>query len=158
MKDSEVIKKTEKIIEKFVNLLGVSCSRKISIEVDEGDKKYIKVIFEGDSLGDLIGYKGRVLNAIQIILSQIISFKLGESINVLVDVNNYRQRRKEYLESLARRAAQEARDNKQSVELPPLSPFERRIIHLCLKDEKGVTTESVGEGEERHVVVKSTKK
>jgi spoIIIJ-associated protein len=92
------------------------------------------------------------------IVAQIISKEVGEPIMVLVDVNEYRKRRNDYLKSLAQRAVQEAKDNNQDVELPPLSAFERRVIHIALKGENGVTTESVGEGEERHIVIKISAK
>lgn len=157
MKDTEVIKKSDQIVSKLVDMLSVECEKKIAMEVDDDEEKYLKISIEGDDVGSLIGYRGKTLNAIQLIVSQMIARDLEDRIRVLVDVNNYRERRKEYLQSLGRKAAAQAQENNQSVELPPLSPYERRIIHMSLKDVDGVETESEGEGRDRHIVVKVKK-
>ena len=153
MKDQEVIKKADKIAQEMVKMLGIEAEVKTSMEADEEDKKYLSVVVEGEDLGGLIGYKGRNLNSFQLLYAQILSNEVGEPMPVVVDVNNYRQRRKEYLISLAHRAMLEVRESGQQMELPPLSPFERRIIHIALKKEEGVRTESEGEGVDRHIII-----
>lgn len=159
MQDSEVIKTGEKIINDLIKLLGVDAELKVAVEIDEDEKKYLRVDIEGDELGFLIGYRGKTLNSIQSIFTQMLVRQLeGEEVMaVCIDVNNYRERRKSYLKSLALRAATEAKESGQNIELPALSPYERRIVHLALKKEEGVSTESEGEGDERHVVVKPTR-
>jgi len=158
MKDSEIIKKAEEYIKEFLKYLNIDCKSKVSMEADEADEKYLKVIIEGDDLGYLIGYRGKTLNALQVIFGQIISNEAGGIIRVLIDVNDYRQRRKEYLGSLAYRAVREVRDSGQSVDMPALSAYERRIVHMTLKGEEDIKTESEGEDEDRHIVIKPVKK
>ncbi len=154
MKDSEIVKEAEGIFDELVELLGVEGEDEVSIKTDETDEKYVSISISGDDMGGLIGYRGSTLNALQLLFSQMLYRKLDESFPVLVDVNGFRKRRKDYLKSLARRAMEEAKESGQEIELPPLSPFERRIVHISLKDEEGVKTESKGEGEDRHIVVK----
>ena len=158
MQDSEIIKKAEVILDKLLELLEISgAERKLSVEVDQADKRFLKVTIEGEELGSLIGYRGNTLNSLQLVFAQILAQETGEHMPVLIDINGYRKRRTDYLESLALRAAREAEESGQNVELPPLNALERRIVHLALSKEKGVTTESVGEEEERHVIVKIEK-
>ena len=157
MKDSQVIKKAEEIINKILSFFDISMDSKVSMEVDDQDARFLKVVIEGEDLGRLIGYRGNTLNSLQLIFAQILSSEIGEPIPVLIDVNGYRDRRSKYLESLALRAAREAKESGQDIELPPLGAFERRIVHLHLKKEKGVSTISEGEGRERHIIVKIDK-
>jgi spoIIIJ-associated protein len=158
MKDSEVIKKSEEIIKEILKLTQVEAETKVSMEVDEEDSKYLKIDISGDDLGYLIGYKGMTLNSLQSIFGQILSKEIEDIVIVSIDVNNYRVKRKDYLMSLAQRAMREALDTGQNIALPPLSAYERRVIHMTLKSEEDVTTESEGEGYDRHIVVKIVKK
>ncbi|MDD3646948.1 MAG: KH domain-containing protein [Candidatus Dojkabacteria bacterium] len=153
MKDKELVKKAEEIFGKMLSVLEPEAKAEISLEIDEHDKKFLKVIVEGENLGFLIGYRGGTLNSLQMILSQIISNKAGEHVSVLLDMNNYRERRNDYLKSLASRAIEEVQETGQKVALPPLTAFERRVIHLSLQDNDEVKTESEGEGIDRHIVI-----
>ena len=157
MKDSEIIKVAEEYIKKLLDSVAKDYKVKVSMEVDEADEKFLKVSVEAEDVGYLIGYRGKTLNAFQAILGQMLSRDAKQIIRVLIDVNDYRQRRREYLKSLAYRAVKEVRDSGQSVDMPPLSAYERRIIHMTLKEEEDVRTESEGEGEERHIVIKPEK-
>ena len=157
MKDSEKIKKATGIIDELLKLFDIEVEKAISMEVDTEDEEFLKVDLRGDNLGMLIGYKGNTLNALQLIFAQILSTQLDEVVTVLIDINDYRQKREKYLKSLGLKAARQAMENKQDVELPPLSAYERRIIHMALKGEEGVSTESIGEGFDRHIVVKIEK-
>jgi spoIIIJ-associated protein len=154
MTDKQIIQEAQNLIDEFLKLLEIEALTKLSMEVDDDDSKFLKVAVEGEDLGNLIGYKGNTLSALQTIFAQILSKETKEAITVMLDINGYREKRKKYLQSLALRACEEAKESKQNVELPPLSSFERRVVHMTLKNEKGITTESEGEGEERHVVVK----
>lgn len=158
MKDSEVIKKAEGMISKVLDLLDVTCKKEISIDTDEVDKKFLKVSIEGEDLGYLIGYRGNTLNSLQLIFAQMLSSEIGEVVIVLIDINGYRKRREDYLRSLAYRASRQAKESGQDVELPPLPALERRIVHITLKGEEGIITESEGEGEARHIILKIDKK
>ena len=157
MKEKEIIKVGDDIAKEMVNYMGLSAEVNTSMAIDEQDKKYLKVNVEGEDLGMLIGYKGGTLNSFQLIFAQLLNNGIGEPIPVVIDVNNYRQRRKEYLLSLAHRAVRDVRESGQKMELPPLSPFERRIIHIALKEEDGISTHSEGEGSNRHIVINPVK-
>jgi len=104
-------------------------------------------------LGGLIGFKGSTLNALQLIFVQMLNKGLEKTVNVIIDVNGFRKDRENYLINLADQAVDEVRQTGQPVELTPLSSYERRIIHLHLKENEYALTESKGEGEERHIVI-----
>lgn len=154
MKDTEVIKIATKIIDELIKLLAVSAESHLAMKVDDNEKKFLDIEISGKDAGLLIGYRGNTLSAIQVIFSQMLSKAIGEQMNVFIDINGYRAKRNGYLVSLAERAAREVKENGQSVSLPPLSPYERRVVHLSLAKSEDILTESIGEGEERHIVVK----
>lgn len=153
MKDSKIIKITEGKMVELLELMGIEAVIKTEIN-QKDDRKIVNVVIEGDDLGLIIGYRGNTLKSIQRIFSQIIYNKLDDDVSILVDVNGYRDKRESYLKSLARKAANQAEESGQDVELRPLSAYERRIIHITLKEDDGVSTESKGEGSERRVVIK----
>lgn len=103
---------------------------------------------------NLIGFRGRNLAAVQLILGLMVKNKLGRWIKMIVDVNNYREEQKERLENVAKTMAQKVLDTKNPVSLGEMSSFERRICHIVLKEIEGVVSESEGEGEGRHIVIK----
>ncbi|MBM3205991.1 hypothetical protein FJZ41_04050, partial [Candidatus Shapirobacteria bacterium] len=107
-----------------------------------------------DEPGILIGYHGQSLVAIQQILTLMAFKKFGEWVRLLVDVGDYREKRKESLEQMAKSLAQKVKLSGQSQVFPPMSSFERRIIHLVLAEDNEVKTVSEGEGDQRHVVLK----
>jgi spoIIIJ-associated protein len=107
----------------------------------------------GEDLGDLIGYRGETLSALQYITRLIASGKLQRRVNFIVDVEGYKSRREEMLRRLARRMAAQAIERGRTVSMEPMPPNERRIIHMALEDNPAVTTESVGEGEKRKVTI-----
>jgi len=111
---------------------------------------------QGEHLSELIGFHGKMLESLQNVLGLFMNKALeNKEVRVLLDINNYRDKRTEYLTRYAQRAAEEVRMNKEPMELPPMKPFERRIIHMVLKNDPELITESLGEGEERRVVIKS---
>jgi spoIIIJ-associated protein len=101
----------------------------------------------------LIGFHGQTLNAIQTILRTLALRNFDESPSILVEVGDYRKQREEELRRRALEAADKARFLLKEVSFPAMSSYERRIIHVILSEEKGVKTESRGEGRERHTVV-----
>jgi spoIIIJ-associated protein len=107
----------------------------------------------GADLGALIGRRGETLNALQYILRLIVSRELQRRANVVVDVEDYKSRREEALRSLAHRMAEQAKRLGKTVTLEPMPPNERRIIHITLREDQTVTTESVGTGDERKVTI-----
>ena len=107
----------------------------------------------GQNLGLLIGRRGETLRALQYITRLIVNRRLHQWAEIIVDVEGYKKRRERSLTQLARRMADRAVLLRQAVSLEPMPPHERRIIHLALRDHEKVTTESVGEGDRRKVVI-----
>jgi spoIIIJ-associated protein len=107
----------------------------------------------GDDLGLLIGRRGTTLAALQYMVNLMVSRKSGSRVLTSIDVENYRRRREDSLIGLARRMADRVRHTGRSITLEPMPAAERRIVHLVLSDDSGVSTGSVGEGEDRKVVI-----
>jgi len=120
---------------------------------EPGAEAPVVLNIKGDDLGILIGRRGETLRDLQFILRLIVSRKVGHWPNLVVDVEEYRQRREEALIQLAKRMADKVHLTRQPVPLEPMPPNERRIIHLALRDNPYVMTESTGEGEARKVVI-----
>ena len=108
---------------------------------------------EGDDAGLLIGRKGETLKTLQFLVRYVVSHKLDERVNLMIDVEGYQQRRHQSLENMARRVARRVSDTGRSITLEPMPANERRIVHLALSDHPGVTTESSGFGESRQVTI-----
>lgn len=105
----------------------------------------------GDDLNVLVGPRGETLGALQYITRLMASHQLQRRANFVLDVQGYRQRREAALTRLAERMAQKAKQQRRPISLEPMSPYERRIIHMTLRDHKEVYTQSVGEGDRRKV-------
>ncbi len=108
---------------------------------------------QGRNLGALIGRRGETLAALQYITRLIASRDLERRANIVIDVEGYKSRRETMLRRLAKRMAEQAIQRGRTVSLEPMPPHERRIIHLALRDNPNVTTESVGEGDHRKVTI-----
>jgi spoIIIJ-associated protein len=106
-----------------------------------------------EAMGLLIGRRGETLRSLQFMVNLLVSRKVQKWPQVVVDVGNYRQRRQESLEGLARRMAERVRQSGRSLTLEPMGAYERRIVHLALRADPTVYTESSGEGENRKVVI-----
>ena len=124
----------------------------VDVKYDE-DNKNLDVDLSGDEMGILIGKRGQTLDSIQYLLSLVVNKESEEYIRVKVDTEDYRKRRKETLENLAKNIAYKVKRTKRPVSLEPMNPYERRIIHSALQNDKYVTTHSEGEEPYRHVVV-----
>ena len=107
----------------------------------------------GEDMGLLIGKRGQTLDSIQYLVSLVANKEKEKYIRVKVDTENYRQRRKETLESLAKNISYKVKRSKRSVSLEPMNPYERRIIHSALQNDKFVSTKSEGEDPFRHIVI-----
>lgn len=121
------------------------------------DDHSMDIDLSGDDMGVLIGKRGQTLDSLQYLTSLVINKYSDEYIRVKVDTEDYRRRRKETLENLAKNISFKVKRTKKSVALEPMNPYERRIIHSALQNDKYVTTESEGEEPFRHVVVKLKK-
>ncbi len=124
----------------------------VHIKYDELDN-YMDIDLSGDDMGVLIGKRGQTLDSLQYLVSLVVNKESESYIRVKVDTENYRQRRKETLENLAKNIAYKVKRTKRSVSLEPMNPYERRIIHSALQNDKYVTTHSEGEEPFRRVVV-----
>ncbi len=120
---------------------------------EEGEEPPLVLNLTGYSLGMLVGRKGEILSALQLLTRAIVSRKVSQNANIIVDVENYRARRWKYLSRLALRMAEKVERTHRTVVLEPMPPYERRIIHLALKNHPTVTTKSIGEGEKRRVTI-----
>ena len=124
----------------------------IIVKVNE-DEKLVDVELKGEDMGILIGKRGQTLDSLQYLTNLAINKNSENYYKVKVDTEDYRKRRKETLENLAKNIAYKVKRTKRSVDLEPMNPFERRIIHSALQNDKFVTTHSEGEEPFRHVVV-----
>ncbi len=125
---------------------------KIEIKLDE-EKRNISVNLTGDEMGVLIGKRGQTLDSLQLLANNAVHKHFETYYKVKIDTENYRVRRKETLENLARNVAFKVKRTKHSVSLEPMNPFERRVIHSALQNDKFVTTHSEGDEPFRHIVV-----
>ncbi len=138
--------------------LGIPATLSIAQEVVEGPEEQgaysiWTVRIEGPSAGRLIGRHGRTLYAFQTLTRAIVARRLGAFIPLVVDINGYRAKRAEALRRLALKKAEQVMATGRPVELEPMPAAERRVIHMALKDHPQVMTYSIGEGEERRVVI-----
>lgn len=124
----------------------------IDIQYDEINNT-MNIDLSGDEMGVLIGKRGQTLDSLQYLVSLVINKDVEDYIHVKVDTENYRQRRKETLENLAKNISYKVKRTKRPFPLEPMNPYERRIIHSALQNDKYVTTHSEGDEPYRHVVV-----
>jgi len=117
------------------------------------EEKSLDVDLSGDDMGMLIGKRGATLDSLQYLVSLVVNKNSEDYIRVKVDTENYRERRKETLENLAKNIAYKVKRTKRPVSLEPMNPYERRIIHSALQNDKYVTTHSEGEDPFRRVIV-----
>ena len=129
----------------------------IEVNEYEGDDSELILDLDGDDLSVLIGHRGSTIQSLQQVVSTIVSTKMGYKYPVTIDVHGYKGRQKNKLEDLAYRMANKALNQKRDVSLRPMSPYDRRIIHMALSEEKDVETVSEGTGRDRHVVIKVVK-
>ncbi|SEU01822.1 RNA-binding cell elongation regulator Jag/EloR [Lacrimispora sphenoides] len=116
-------------------------------------EKELSINMSGDDMGILIGKRGQTLDSLQYLVSLVINKENEDYIRVKLDTENYRERRKETLETLAKNIAYKVKRTRRSVSLEPMNPYERRIIHSALQNDKFVVTRSEGEDPFRHVVI-----
>ena len=150
-------KKIETVDDKAVEFLNsVFDAMGISVDVEtklNEEEKELEVNLTGGEMGILIGKRGQTLDSLQYLVSLVVNKKTDEYLRVKLDTENYRARRKETLETLAKNIAYKVKRTKRSVALEPMNPYERRIIHSALQNDKYVFTRSEGEEPFRHVVI-----
>ena len=124
----------------------------IVAKYDDAEKS-MDIELSGDDMGMLIGKRGATLDSLQYLVSLVVNKNSEDYVRVKVDTENYRERRKETLENLAKNIAYKVKRTKRPVSLEPMNPYERRIIHSALQNDKYVTTHSEGEDPFRRVIV-----
>ncbi len=145
----EIEKKINDFLEEFSNSLNIKIEKSISF--DENDIVILKIT--GDEAGILIGYRGEILDSLQVILRLVTSNYIKKYVKIQLDIAGYREKRKETLEGLANRIAVNVVRNRKSVTLEPMVAYERKIIHNALQQNDKIETKSIGEEPYRRVVV-----
>ena len=138
----------------FLNELFEKMNYSIVTEINYNEEEgTMHVELKGDEMGALIGKRGQTLDSIQCLVKLVVNKNTDKFIHVTVDTENYRQRRKETLENLAKNISYKVKRTRRPVTLEPMNSYERRIIHSALQNDKYVKTHSEGEGKERRVIV-----
>jgi len=150
------------VLETLLNVIGVSASVTSQVrpsgEGQEEDAAPIAFDIKGEDLGILIGRRGQTLSCLQYIVRLIVAHQMKARVPITIDVEGYKQRRDEALRALAWRIAEQVKVRGVAFTLEPMLAYERRIIHLALADHSDITTQSVGEGEARRVVIQPKEK
>ena len=150
--NNKVIKNIQKTSEELLKLIGVDAT--VETNPDLENEAVVVNIESPEETGLLIGAKGENLIALQSVLGMITRQKLGGWVRVVVNIGNWREKQEEYLKNLAEQAASRAKETGDAQTLYNLNPTQRRIIHLYLAEDSGVETESMGEGEDRFLIVR----
>ena len=143
---------TEDVIREFLGKVFDAMELEVEIQITNSENNY-SVELKGDEMGVLIGKRGQTLDSLQYLTNLAVNKNSDEYVKVKIDTEDYRKRRKETLENLAKNIAYKVKRTKRPVSLEPMNPFERRVIHSALQNDKFVTTHSEGEEPYRHVVV-----
>ena len=137
-------------------LKDVIAAMNMTVVVDvkyNADDNEMNIDLSGDDMGVLIGKRGQTLDSLQYLVSLVVNKGNEDYIRVKVDTENYRERRKSTLENLSKNMAYKVKRTRRPLHLEPMNPYERRIIHSALQNDKFVTTHSEGEEPYRHVVI-----
>jgi len=155
--ESDIAGVAKRVLESLLTMIGVAASivhqAKPFVEVEEGVTAPITLEIKGDDLGILIGRRGQTLSCLQYIVRLIVGHQTQTWVPIIVDVEGYKQRRYEALRALAWRMAEQVKDKGTPFTLEPMPAYERRIVHIALAEHPDVTTESIGWGESRKVVI-----
>ncbi len=153
-----VILKTDvlEFSKKYVKTLVESMGLEVEIESKRMDK-YILIKIKSNNNSILIGKNGRTLNSIQTLVKQAIYKETGIFTNIIIDVENYKEKHEKNIEYLAKKLAKEVSQINIEIKMDPMNSYERRIVHEVLKNFKGIKTESEGEEPNRYVVIKPSK-
>ncbi len=153
----DIDEETEKLAIDIVNYLLSSLKVEVKTffrDKDDFDTKTLYFEIEGDDSGLIIGRKGETLRSFEFFISFIIKRQLDKRVKVILDVEGYQERRRSNLVSIAESNAKKVIKYGKPIKMDPMSPFDRRIIHLALEKDKKVITESKGSGSRRQVVIK----
>ena len=149
---SEASQRAKEFVDGLLPFYGISAV----IDMKEDEDFNIAMELQGDSMGVVIGRRGDTLDAIQYLCSLVVNRKEEKHYRIIIDTENYREKREESLERLAKKIAGKVLKYKKSMTLEPMNPYERRIIHSALQDYRGITTYSTGNEPNRRIVVTLT--
>lgn len=149
--DAEKVQKDAKeFLLQVFGAMGMEVTIETVFDAEEGE---LLVMMNGDDMGILIGKRGQTLDSLQYLVSLVVNKETEGYLRVKLDTENYRERRKETLETLAKNISYKVKRTKRPVSLEPMNPYERRIIHSALQNDRYVVTRSEGEDPYRHVVI-----
>jgi len=153
--ESDIADAAKGILEALLSMMGVAASVVSPARSFVEGEATAPIAFDikGDDLGILIGRRGQTLSCLQYIVRLIVGHQTEAWVPIIVDVEGYKQRRYEAVQALAWRIAEQVKAGGEPFTLEPMSAYERRIIHLALAEHPDVTTQSIGEGEARKVVI-----
>lgn len=141
-------------VKEFLDKVFSAMNLRVEVAIDyQPEERTMSIELSGDEMGVLIGKRGQTLDSLQYLTSQVVNRETEEYVRVKMDTENYRDRRKETLEHLAKNIAYKVKRTKKSVSLEPMNPYERRVIHSTLQNDRYVSTRSEGEEPYRHVVI-----
>ncbi len=155
---AEVASETKEACEKFLTDVLKAMNMEVALTTGIDEDGALSINMEGENMGILIGKRGQTLDALQYLTNRVANKMQDGYVRVKLDTENYRQRRKETLENLAKNIAHKVKKTKKAVSLEPMNPYERRIIHSVLQADKEVSTHSEGEEPYRRVVITLNRK
>jgi spoIIIJ-associated protein len=155
LSEDQVAETARQVLDELLSKMGIEgqVSIRRHVEVTAGESPPIVLDIQGDDLEILVGHRGKVLNALQHITRLIASREVEQWVDVVVDVERYKERRAKSLRKLAMHMAERVAQSAQPVALEPMPPNERREIHIALRGHPAVTTQSVGRGDDRRVTI-----
>ena len=137
----------------FLRQIFAAMNMSVEINVTQKEDRQLFIDISGENMGMLIGKRGQTLDSLQYLVSLVVNKGESQFMSITLDTENYRQRRKETLESLAANLAKKVKATKKSVILEPMNPYERRTIHSFLQGDKTISTHSEGDEPYRYVVI-----
>lgn len=140
-------------LETLLNGMGLRAQVQVLKDMTAEDDRAFVLNIVGDDLGILIGRRGETLRDLEYLTRLLVAQKSGKPARLVVDVEGYRTRRERVLNELAKRMAERVQSNRQPITLEAMPPNERRIVHIALRDHPSVTTQSIGEGDHRRVMI-----
>ena len=155
---AEVEPQTKEACEKFLKDVLKSMDMEVTLTSVIDEDGALSINMKGENMGILIGKRGQTLDSLQYLTNRVANKMQEGYVRVKLDTENYRERRKETLENLAKNIAHKVKRTKRSVSLEPMNPYERRIIHTALQGDKYISTHSEGEEPYRRVVVTLNRK
>ncbi len=152
----DLVEQEEHVAKTFLQDVAKEMGLKVNVKVSS-NKDNVYVDIDGEDSGTIIGKRGSTLDALQYLTSLVVNKDQNNYIRVVIDAENYREKREKTLEKLAFRLADKALRSGRSVRLEPMNPYERKVIHTALQQRKGVTTRSEGEEPYRRVIIEPVK-